>query len=119
MSYSVPASRSAAMTSTIAARGRLPVELVVGEQVDGAVDAERHAVAELLLGLGRAERQHGRGASVGLDQPHRLLDAALLVRADREPEVAGLDRLLVGGEDDASAGHRHALHAAEDVERHG
>ena len=50
-----------------------------------------------------------------LDDLHRLLDAALLVRADREAEVACLDRALVAGEDDLSAGERHALDADEDV----
>ena len=79
---------------------RLPVELVVGQQVDRAVDAERHAVAQLLLGLGRAERQHGRGSAARLDQAHGLLHPALLVRADREPQVAGVDRLLVGRQHD-------------------
>ena len=50
-----------------------------------------------------------------LDDPDGLLDAALLVRADREAEVAGLDRALVAGEDDLAAGDRHALDADEDV----
>ena len=50
-----------------------------------------------------------------LDDPDGLLDAALLVRADREAEVAGLDRALVVGEDDLAAGDRHALDADEDV----
>ena len=50
-----------------------------------------------------------------LDEPHRLLDAALLVGADREAEMLRLDRLLVLGEDDPAAGHRHALDADEDL----
>ena len=75
--------------------------------------ADRHRVAKLLLGLRRAERQHDGLAAVRLDEPDRLLDAALLVRADREAEVAGLDRLAVVGEDDVPAGHRHALDADE------
>ena len=54
-------------------------------------------------------------AAAGLDDPHGLLDAALLVRADREAEVAGLDRALVRGEDHLAAGQRHALDADEDV----
>ena len=53
-------------------------------------------------------------AAVLLHQPHRLLHAALLVRADREAEVARLDRLLVVGEDHPPAGERHALDADED-----
>ena len=72
-------------------------------------------VADLLLGLGRAEREHGRLAAVLLDEPHRLLHAALLVRADGEAEVARLDRLLVGGEHHLPAGERDALDADEDV----
>jgi hypothetical protein len=55
--------------------------------VDRPVDADRHRVAQLLLGLGRPEREDDRLAAVRLDEPHRLLDAALLVRADREAEV--------------------------------
>ena len=49
-----------------------------------------------------------------LDDPHRLLDAALLVRADREAEVARLERLLVGRQDHLAAGERDALDADED-----
>ena len=49
-----------------------------------------------------------------LDQPHRLLDPALLMRADREAQVARLDRLLVGREHHPPARERHALYADED-----
>ena len=97
------------------ARRRLRVPLLaVGDEVDRAVDPERHRVAELLLRLRRAEREDDRLAAVRLDQPDRLLDAALLVRADREPEVLRLDRLRVLGEDDLAARHRDALDADED-----
>ncbi len=97
------------------AGGRLRIPLfAVGDEVDGAVGAERHRVAELLLGLGRPEREHDRLAAVRLDQADRLLDAALLVRADREPEVLRLDRLRVLGEHDLPARHRHPLDADED-----
>ena len=54
-------------------------------------------------------------AAVLLGQPHRLLDAALLVGADREAEVAGLELLLVRGQHHLAAGQRHALDADEDV----
>ena len=50
-----------------------------------------------------------------LDQPDRLLGATLLVRADREAEMASRDRALVVGQDDLAAGQRHPLHAHEDV----
>ena len=50
-----------------------------------------------------------------LDQPDRLLGATLLVGADREPEVAGLDRALVLGQRDLAAGQRDPLDAHEDV----
>ena len=94
---------------------RLGVPLLLArDEVDRAVGAERQRVAELLLGLRRAEREDDRLAARRLDQPDRLLDAALLVRADREAEVLRLDRLLVGGEDDPPARHRHALHAGQD-----
>src|SRR5215207_3056070 len=94
--------------------GRLRVPVgPVGDEVDRAVGAERELVAQLLLGLGGPERQHGRRAAVLLDDPDGLLDAALLVRADREAEVAGLDRALVVRQDDLAAGDRHALDADE------
>ena len=53
--------------------------------------------------------------SVLLDEPHRLLDAALLVRADGEAEVLRRDRLRVLGEDDLAAGQGNPLHAYEDA----
>ena len=65
---------------------RVPV-LAARREMDRPVDAERHRVAELLLGFGRPEREDDRLAAVLLDEPHRLLDAALLVRADGEAEV--------------------------------
>src|SRR5437660_12739037 len=37
------------------------------------------------------------------------------MRADREPEVPGLDRLLVRRQHDRAAGHRHPLDAHQDV----
>ncbi len=93
---------------------RVPV-LASGEEVDRPIDAERHRVPELLLGFGWPEREHDRLAPVLLDEPHRFLDAALLVRADREPEVLGRDRLLVRSEDDLASRHRDPLDAHEDV----
>ena len=95
-------------------RLRIPL-LVADDEMDRAVDAERHRVAELLLRLGRPEREHDGLAAVRLDEPHGLLDPALLVRADREAEVLGRDRLLVGREHDLPAGHRDALDADQDV----
>ena len=96
--------------------GRLWIPFAaVGHEMDRLVDPDRHHVAQLLLGLRRAERQHGARAAVLLDQADRLLGAALLVRADREPEVSSLDRLLVVGQGDLAAGQRHALDADEDV----
>jgi hypothetical protein len=53
---------------------------------------------------------------VPLDEPQRLLDRALLMRADREPEVAGVDLLLIGGERDPRAGFRNAFDADCDVQ---
>src|SRR5207249_3558839 len=69
----------------------------------------------LLLRPCRSEREHDRLAPVCLDHAHRFLDPALLVRADREPEMARLDRLLVLRQDDPPAGHRHALHARKNI----
>ena len=73
-------------------RRRLRVPLLpVGLHEDGAIGADRHAVAELLLGLRRPEREHDDLAAARLDDPSGLLDRALLVRADREAEVARLE----------------------------
>ncbi len=76
--------------------------------------AEAGRIAQLLVGLGRPEGQHGCFATVLLDQLHRLFDSALLVRAHRETEERGVDRLAVGGDVDARPGGRHALHADQD-----
>ena len=83
-------------------------------EMDRAVDPERHRVAQLLDRLGGTEGQDHRLAAVGFDQANRLLDSALLVRADREAEVLGLERHRVGGKHHLSAGERHAFHADED-----
>ena len=80
------------------ARGRLGIPfLAVDNEVDGAVDAQRHRVPQLLFGFRRPQGEDDRLAPVRLDEPDRLLDAALLVRADGEAEVPGLDRLRVVG----------------------
>src|SRR5450759_524178 len=78
-----------------------------------AVDAERHRVAQLLDRLRRTERDHHRVTAIGLDEPDSLLDAALLVRAHRETEVARVDRPRVVCEYDAAAGDRHSLDRRE------
>jgi hypothetical protein len=97
-------------------RRRLRVPLAaVGDQVDAAVHADGHHVAQLLLGLGGSEREHHGLPPMRFDQPDRLLGGALLVRAHRKPQVSGLDGLLVLGEGDLAAGERHPLDADEDV----
>ena len=97
-------------------RGRHRIELAaVGLEQDRPVDADRHGVAQLLLGGRRAQRQHGRRPTLRLDDPDGFLDRALLVRADREAEVAGVDRLPVGRQDDPAAGRGDALDADEDL----
>jgi hypothetical protein len=53
---------------------------------------------------------------VPVDEPQRFLDRALLVRADREAEVAGVDLLLVRRERDPRPGLRDALDADGDVQ---
>ena len=92
---------------------RLCVPLLVADEMDRAVRAERHALAQLLLRLRRPERQHHDLPALCFDDPHGLLDAALLVRRDREAEVLRLDRLLVCGQHHLPAGDRHALDEAK------
>ena len=95
-------------------RDRPPLP-AVGLQQDGAIDADRHRLAQLVGRLFRPEGQDRARSAMRLDDPDRLLDRALLVRADREPEVAGVDRLLVGGQGDLPGRGRDALDADEDV----
>ena len=96
-------------------RSRLRVPLLALRlEEDAAVGADRHAIAELLLRLGRSQRQHDDLAPLGLDDAHRLLDRALLVRRDREAEVLRLERLCVVGEHHLPAGDRDALDGDED-----
>ena len=49
-----------------------------------------------------------------LDDAHRVLDRALLVRRDREAEVLRLERLRVLGEDHLPAGDRDTLDGDQD-----
>ena len=83
----------------------------------GAIDADRHRLAQLVGRLLGSEGQDRARAAVGLDDPDGLLDRAFLVRADREAQVAGIDRLLVGGQRDLPGRRRDALDADEDVHR--
>ena len=64
------------------------------------------------------EREHGGRPAVLLDDPHRLLDRALLVGAHREPEERRVDRLTVRCDVDPGTRRRHALDADEDAHRH-
>ena len=92
---------------------RVPL-LAVGHEVHAAVARRSRASRGSAPPPRPAQRQHGDLAAVLLHQPHGLLHAALLVRADREAEVARLERLLVGGQHHLAAGERHALDADED-----
>jgi len=59
--------------------GRLGIPFdAVRLQMDRAVDAKGHRVAELFDGFCGPQRQDHRLAAVRLDQPHSLFDAALL-----------------------------------------
>jgi hypothetical protein len=89
----------------------------VGLQEHGAVDADRHRVAELLDRHLGPERQDGALAPVRRDEAHGLLHRALLVGAHGEAQVAGVDLLLVRGQRELAGGRRHALDADEDVHR--
>jgi hypothetical protein len=76
---------------------------------------EREARAKLFLGGNRPQGHHGHGSAEPLDEPHGLLDGALLVRADREPGGLRIDRLTVSGQGDHAADRRHPLNADENV----
>ena len=88
----------------------------VGDQVDRPVDPDRHHVAQLLLRLRRAQRQH-RARSPPCCSISRTASSAraLLVRADGEAEVAGGDRPLVLGQHDLAARQRNPLDAHQHV----
>ncbi len=86
--------------------------------MDRAVDAKGHRVAELLDGFCGPQRQDHRLAAVRLDQPHSLFDAALLVRADGESQVARLEGLRITGEHHPPSGQRHSLNADQDTKTH-
>ena len=77
--------------------------------------ADRDCVAQLLLGITRAQREHGDFAAVLFDELHGTFDSALLVRARGEPEVGGIDVLPVGGHVDLCARRGHPLHTAENL----
>ena len=79
-----------------------------------AIRSDRHRVAQLLLGLGGPERENDHLAAVRLHDLHGLLHPTLLVRADGEAEMAGLDRPPVFGQDDRPSGHGDTLDADED-----
>ena len=83
--------------------------------MDGAIDPQRHGVAQLLNRLGRSEREHDRLTTPGFDDPHRLLDAAFLVRADREAEMSGLERPGIGRKHHLSAREGHPFDTDEDL----
>lgn len=91
---------------------RIPLLALDGQQ-NPALGSSGQRLADLLFGLRRAQSQYGRLAALSLDYSHRLLHAAFLVGADREAQVARLDGLLVGGENHAPTGERHALDAHE------
>jgi hypothetical protein len=93
---------------------RVPL-LTLRDEMNRAVDPERHSVAKLLLRFRRTQRKDDRLAAIRLDEANGLLHPALLVRTDREAEVAGVDCLPVVRQDDPAAGHRHPLHAREDL----
>src|SRR5260370_2883223 len=94
-------------------RFRVPLG-AVSLEVDRAVDAKGHSVANLLDRLRWAQCEHDRLAAVRLDQPDRLLDPTFLMRADRETEMAGFQGHRVRGEHHLPAGERHALDADQD-----
>ena len=91
-------------------RAELPA---VGLQQHRAVRAQRQRAAQLLDRRLRAQGQHRDRAAQPLGDLHRLLDRALLVRADREPGHPGVDLLPVRGHRDLAAYGGDALDADE------
>ena len=94
---------------------RIPV-VVLHEQYR-SLHSDAHRIAQLLLGLRRAEREHRRLTTELLDELCGHLDRALLVRARRERQVGVVDPLSVVGDVDASARRGHAFDTDEDLHR--
>src|SRR4029077_937662 len=93
---------------------RIPFATIGFEQ-QRALDAQRHRIAKLVDGGLGTQREHGRAATMLFDEAHRLLDRAFLVRADREPQIAGVDLLAVRGQGNLTGRRGNALDADEDV----
>ena len=82
-------------------RGRLRVPVGgIDRQVHAVIDAHRDRLPDLLVGLRRTEAQHRGAAAVLGDDANGLLDRALVVRAHREAQVAGVDLERVVGQVD-------------------
>ena len=91
---------------------RVPVDILDRDQHQ-VVGTDAGRIAELLLGLGRAEGHHCDLASVRLDDLDGLLDGTLLVGAGGEPQVGCVDGLAVGCDVDPGARSGHTLDADE------
>ena len=112
----MPAARASASAATIAAA------VAWGSHSSPSVTrwiassiADREHVAQLLLGLRRPERQHRRGAAVGLDSRTASSAAHSSCGLIVKPRWRGVDRLRVVAQDDPPAGDRYPLDGDEDV----
>ncbi|CAB5011082.1 unannotated protein [freshwater metagenome] len=95
---------------------RLRVGLAaVGDREDRPIGTDCQLLAQLLLGLGGAQREQRDAAPVGIAQLDSSLDRALLMRAQGEPEPAGVDLARIIGEDERAAHEGYALDADEDL----
>src|ERR1019366_10761628 len=96
-------------------RGDRPPLAAVGLQQQRTARAERQHVPYLVGRPGRAEGEHGDGATEPFGDLDRLFDRAFLVRADGEAGQPGVHVLPVRGHGDLAADHRHPLDADQDV----
>src|SRR5699024_5760003 len=74
----------------------------------------RDRIPQLLRSILRSRGEHGDAAAVFADDPNRFLHGALLVRADREPEVTRVDIGAVLGQYDLRTGGRDSFHTDRD-----
>ena len=87
----------------------------VGLEMNQLCGPYRRGVTQLFGRLRWTERQHRDRSTVLLHDAHRFFHGALLVRANGEAQLAGVDLLAVGVNHDLGADHGDAFDADENV----